>query len=585
MRLGRFLLVRRLAIGGMAEIYLAHTRGIEGFEKFVVLKRILPQFAANEEFIKMFTDEARIAATLHHPNVAQVYEIGQAGGSYFFTMEYVHGEDVRNIIKQSIRSGRPIPLEHAIFIVLGTAAGLHYAHEKKTPRGEPLGIVHRDVSPSNVLVTFDGCVKLVDFGIAKAASRQVETRTGTLKGKLAYMSPEQCRGEPLDRRSDVFAIGILLYELTTGTKLFNGDTEFAIMNQIVNQDVPPPSLLRADFPSGLEPILLKALKRNRDERYASGQELQVDLENFAREQKMVISPVAVTRYMEELFGKRAEAWRDCVIPDDPPSGAVVETMILESDEPAPPQPSHSGRRSAVHSVPTVDDEALDGEAQYDDAEQAELLDDGSFLEEPQPPSRLAQHGRLALALVTVAGLAIGGTLFFSGPRAPATAPPQTAARPRAAATPGDPSAAQGDPSAPATGTTGLAVPPQGPSEGPAPDTQGDTNGVELPVPQPSTVAIQNRHAPAATEPAPTAPPEGDATSSAAAQRGVPKPVIRPKRPVGGPTAATPASAPATVKTAADPSPARSTATSGQPRSTSSGITRPKLWDPDSPLPP
>ena len=194
----------------MAEIYLAKARGIEGFEKLVVLKRILPQHADSEDFIRMFLDEARLAATLHHPNIAQTYDIGTEGGSYFFTMEYVHGEDMRNILKTCARTRKGLPLDHSITMVLGTAAGLHHAHEKLASDGSPLNIVHRDVSPSNVLVTYDGAVKVVDFGIAKAATHRAESRVGSLKGKIAYMSPEQCRGEKLDRRSDVFAIGILL---------------------------------------------------------------------------------------------------------------------------------------------------------------------------------------------------------------------------------------------------------------------------------------------------------------------------------------------------------------------------------------
>jgi serine/threonine protein kinase len=300
-RLGKYEIVRKLAYGGMAEIALARATGIEGFEKLVVLKRILPQYAENERYIGMFLDEARLAATLEHPNIAHVYDIGRDQGSYFFAMEYVQGQDVRHILKACKKSGQPLPLEQAIHIVLGVAAGLHHAHDKIGPDGRPLSIVHRDVSPSNVLVTYDGAVKLVDFGIAKARSRQTETRAGTLKGKIAYMSPEQCRGEPLDRRSDVFSIGILLYELTTGTRPFRGETEFAVLNQIATKDVVPPSSCMATYPRGLENIVLRALQRDRDMRYGTAQELQIALEHFAREQRLAISAVALARTMRELF--------------------------------------------------------------------------------------------------------------------------------------------------------------------------------------------------------------------------------------------------------------------------------------------
>ena len=330
-RLGKYELIRRLAVGGMAEIYLARATGIEGFEKLVVLKRILPQHAANEDFIRMFLDEARLAATLHHPNIAQVYDIGMVGGSYFFTMEYVHGEDLRSLLKAARRSNLGLPLEHAISVILGIAAGLHHAHEKLGPDGRPLGIVHRDVSPSNILITYDGCVKVVDFGIAKAASRQAETRAGTLKGKIAYMSPEQCRGERLDRRSDVFAIGILLYELTTGARLFDGDNEFAIMNQIVYRDAPRPSVRRQGYPLDLEQIALRSLRRNREERYVTAQELQVDLENFAREHKLAVSAVSLQRFMEELFGRKLEAFRQAQRQGGSLVDHVTQSLVIDDD--------------------------------------------------------------------------------------------------------------------------------------------------------------------------------------------------------------------------------------------------------------
>ena len=324
MRLGKYQLLRRLAVGGMAEIYLARSTGIEGFQKLLVLKRILPQHAANEDFISMFLNEARLAATLHHPNIAQTYDMGVEDGNYYFTMEYVHGEDMRNVLRSAARAQKRLPLDHSLSIIMGTCAGLHHAHEQVGPDGEPLGLVHRDVSPSNILVTFDGTVKVVDFGIAKATTGRVETRVGTLKGKIAYMSPEQCRGERLDRRSDVFAIGILLYEFTTGTRLFKGENEFAILTQIVNDDAPAPSTRRADYPPALEAIVMKALRRNREQRYASAQELQLELEEFTREQRLRTSPVSVAGYMKELFGVKPDPWRELAA-----AGALADSKEAE----------------------------------------------------------------------------------------------------------------------------------------------------------------------------------------------------------------------------------------------------------------
>src|SRR5690606_23277729 len=194
--LGKYQLLRRIATGGMAELFLARATAIHGFEKLVVLKRILPQHAESEDFIRMFLAEARLAATLHHPNIVQVYDIGEEdNNNVFFTMEYVQGQDLRKLVRAARKAEKALPLEHILHIVMGIAAGLHHAHEKIGLDGRPLGIVHRDVSPSNVLVTYEGGVKIVDFGIAKAATAQTATIAGTLKGKIPYMSPEQCRGE------------------------------------------------------------------------------------------------------------------------------------------------------------------------------------------------------------------------------------------------------------------------------------------------------------------------------------------------------------------------------------------------------
>ncbi len=304
-RLGRYELLKRLAVGGMAELYLARSTGIEGFEKLVALKRILPQYATNDEFVNMFLDEARLSATLQHANIAQVYDIGQTPEGLFFTMEYVHGKDVRDLLKRSVRRAQPIPLAHSLSIIAGAAAGLHAAHEKHGPDGRPLGVVHRDVSPANVLVSYDGCVKLIDFGVAKAARNNSQTRVGTLKGKIAYMAPEQCLGEPVDRRSDLFALGIVLYELTCGRRLFQGETEFAIMKRIVGEDAPPPSQVCADYPPGLEAIVRKALARDPAARYQNAQDLQLAIESFARLHGLVLSAVRLGGYMRELF---ADSW-------------------------------------------------------------------------------------------------------------------------------------------------------------------------------------------------------------------------------------------------------------------------------------
>ena len=213
---GEYQLIKKLATGGMAQIYLARQQGLEGFEKLLVVKRILPHLAENEDFIKMFLDEARIAARLNHPNIVQIFNLGSQDDTFFIAMEYIHGEDVRRVWKRADQAGKDLPVPMVCRIIMDAAAGLDYAHKKTDQVGKPLGIVHRDISPQNILVTFEGGVKVVDFGIAKAADQATVTKSGVLKGKYSYMSPEQASGQKIDHRTDIFALGTVLYELLTG---------------------------------------------------------------------------------------------------------------------------------------------------------------------------------------------------------------------------------------------------------------------------------------------------------------------------------------------------------------------------------
>jgi serine/threonine protein kinase len=308
-KLGRFELIRQIAVGGMAELYLARTVGIEGFEKLVVVKRILPLYLANPSFVSRFLNEARLAATLLHPNVVQVYDIGNEGGDYFFAMEYVHGEDLSLVVAAANTAGMPLSLDATLTIATGLCAGLHYAHEKTDPDGKPLEIVHRDVTPSNVLVSYDGTVKLADFGIARAMASGAATTSGGRKGKVDYMSPEQCQARKgLDRRSDVFSVGMVLYELTVGRLPFSGETAYVVLDQIVNQDAPPPSRIVHGYPPQLEKIVLRALRRDPAERYPTALELQSALEDFAHETRLRVSPLVLGRVMSTLFPARLEDW-------------------------------------------------------------------------------------------------------------------------------------------------------------------------------------------------------------------------------------------------------------------------------------
>jgi serine/threonine protein kinase len=305
---GRYSLLGHLATGGMAEVWLARQLGMQGFEKIVVIKRARPELA-DPETTALFLDEARLVATLEHPNIAQVYEIGAVNGAYFFVMEYVDGADVRRLIETSIAKRYPIALADALYIITHVCTALHYAHEKHDLEGSPLNIIHRDVSPSNVLISHDGAVKVCDFGIAKAHNRKTEdTQSGVLKGKFSYMSPEQCQSKPIDRRSDVFSIGILLYELSTQSKLFRGTSDFALLQQIVENPIPLPSARVPNYPRELQQIVMKALAKNPAERYPTAQALQVDLEEFSREHKLAMSSIRIAKLMSALFEKRNDAW-------------------------------------------------------------------------------------------------------------------------------------------------------------------------------------------------------------------------------------------------------------------------------------
>jgi eukaryotic-like serine/threonine-protein kinase len=300
---GKYVLLKRLALGGMAEIFLARQSGAAGFQKLVVLKRILPQFSSESSFVEMFLDEGRLGATLTHPNIVQIYDLGEAEGAYFIAMEFVAGQDLYMISRKALERGPPVPPAIAARIVANMAEGLHCAHTAKDFKGNALNIVHRDVSPSNVIVSYDGAVKLLDFGIAKAESQTTKTQGGTLKGKYSYMSPEQIRGEPLDGRSDVFALGIVLYESITGRRLYKGSSELSIINAVLNGDVRAPSSLVPEIPSELDSICLKALEKNIKKRYASAQEMQLELERFLASQSAGPASVALRQYMMSLFNE------------------------------------------------------------------------------------------------------------------------------------------------------------------------------------------------------------------------------------------------------------------------------------------
>jgi serine/threonine-protein kinase len=302
---GKYTLTRKLAEGGMAELFLARQGGMEGFEKLVVVKRILPQLSKDPAFINMFLNEARVAARLNHTNIAQIFDLGKADDLYYIAMEYVHGEDLRELIRVADESRFRPPLGLVCRMIADTLAGLHYAHTRATPDGKPLGLVHRDVSPQNVIITYEGGVKLVDFGIAKATQATNEqTQAGLFKGKFAYMSPEQSTGRPLDARSDVFAVGILLWELCTWHRLFKRPTDMATLIAVAEDPIPPASQLDPSVPPELDHIIARALARPLQARYQTAQDMRADLEALIRNQRWEGDALAMAGFMRQLFSAK-----------------------------------------------------------------------------------------------------------------------------------------------------------------------------------------------------------------------------------------------------------------------------------------
>ncbi|HVG59668.1 MAG TPA: serine/threonine-protein kinase [Hyalangium sp.] len=300
---GKYLLLERINVGGMAEVFIAKAFGVEGFERFLAIKKILPTMAEDQEFITMFIDEARVSVQLNHANVVHIHELGKYEETYYIAMEYVAGRDLRTILERYRRRKEIMPTAQAVYIASKMCEGLDYAHRKKDARGQDLAIIHRDVSPQNILISYEGEVKVIDFGIAKAANRAQKTQAGILKGKFGYMSPEQVRGMEIDRRSDIFAVGVILYEMLTGEKLFVGESDFSTLEKVRNAEVPPARHFNPNIPVGLEKVVLMALAREPEDRYQWASDLQEDLMKFLLAGDAIYSGKHLSLYMKEAFAE------------------------------------------------------------------------------------------------------------------------------------------------------------------------------------------------------------------------------------------------------------------------------------------
>ena len=360
MLVGRYQLVGPIARGGMAELWVAQQRGPEGFQRVVALKRILATTETDPDVIHMLIDEARIAAHLAHPNIVQIIELGEHEGNFFIAMEYLNGEPLSQVMRRSHDVARPMPVNLAMWVVCEAAAGLGHAHHQRTLAGAPMEVVHRDVSPQNIMVTYDGVVKVVDFGIARAVLRSSRTKTGAVKGKAAYMSPEQAEGLRVDARSDVFSLGIVLFEVVTRSRIWGDTEEMRVLLNLVDR-VPMPRArdVVPSTPPRLDLIIAKALSMNPAERFPTCKEMMAALQDYLRSMKSPVGHLELEGHMKPLFAEREEARRKMIemaalglpadeVSQNPFQLATPHTTKGQRAGPSPSGPAGGGlRRLAV----------------------------------------------------------------------------------------------------------------------------------------------------------------------------------------------------------------------------------------------
>jgi serine/threonine protein kinase len=514
-RLGRFQIIGRLATGGMAEVYLALSGELQGYRTLLVVKRILPHLAQNRQFIGMFLDEARLAALLDHPNIVRIIEVGHDGEEYFLAMELVQGKPLSAVLRKAARERRPPSPALAAYIIAQAASGLGYAHALTDGDGRPLGVVHRDVSPQNVLLSFEGAVKMIDFGVARAFGRVAHTSPGGLKGKIEYMSPEQASAEEVDHRADVFALGVVLWEVLTGRRLYRRETELATMRAILDDPIPRPSEV-ADVPAELDAVVMRALRKRRDARFASAHEMAQALERFAFSNDG-FSPLQVASYMKGLFAAEFLQWRKTATAaldmevDRPDRHPRLDAPGAEPQTQGPTMALRPGvlTASGVRASTDVKSEARSGAksgagggtrsrgAQSQPA--GTIPSSPSAAEIPSKRDRLWVYGGLAaLAAITAYGTWMLARPQIGGPphehTPPLSAPASTAA--------------------PASGATAA------PAASPAPTP----SSTAAPAPKPAATAAPAAESPAAAEPTASA-----AATPPAAPEAKPAAHPRPKR--------------------------------------------------------
>ena len=427
--LGRYELLLPIAQGGMATVWAARQKGSRGFQKTVAIKTMLPSLSEDPQFEQMFLDEAALAAKIHHPNVAEILDLGEEEDILYIVMEWIDGEALSTITKQAKKLNVTIQHHIALKAISQACLGLHAAHELKDDEGEPLQLVHRDVSPQNILVTYDGIVKLVDFGVAKAMGRAGgETTAGQLKGKVPYMSPEQARGGTIDRRTDIFAMGIVLYKMTTSLHPFLGENDLVTMKNIIGRPVPSPRLKNAQFPIELEQVILKCLQKEPDKRYQTMLELHQAIEKVQVAMGTAVVDDDVGSFVRSLLGDRGQkrrlALRDAVRSLDERASAPSSTS-----QPQPVQHDAVSELIPTRMASGVRDDILRVTGQHSLSQippappsHRDLVD--TSVATPRPPSRLpAMVAAVAATVVAVAALAF----FIARPKASSDTPPPSPA--------------------------------------------------------------------------------------------------------------------------------------------------------------
>ena len=490
---GDYRLLERIAVGGMAEVWKARKRGVEGFQKTVAIKRILPHLTDSSDFVTMFIDEAKLAAQLDHNNIIHIYDLGKAGDDYYIAMEYVEGKDLRSILNQARQKAQPLPMGLALLVASRLASALDYAHRKKDFDGRELGLVHRDVSPQNVLISHEGEIKLCDFGIVKAVTKASKTQMGALKGKLQYMSPEQAWGRPVDARSDIFSLGSILFEMLTGRRLFAGESEMSVLESVREGRIQGPRDLDARLPLEVNALVLKALGKEPADRFASAGEMQREIEKILFALKPTPSQGDLAAYVGRLF--------DLLPASSAPPTVAAPSPAMPRPAAAPPAASVVGA-PAARTAPAVEAIAPLGES-------APMESAGG--------SKGLLWGGIAAAAV------IGIALFVFLGRGRTPAPPAEAPVPVATGLPSEATAPGGAPAA-AT-TAGESNPIVAPTAVPAVERPTPTAGTAPAVPTPTPAAR------ATATPAPTiAPTPESATPAPALQTPEPTSVPVPTEP-------------------------------------------------------